>query len=127
MVSNTGQGWDSNHVGGIGLAANTTYFLVIDSTSTLSSLQVARTDSDSEDSGGAAGWSIADVLRVRDFHGTGTWFDDTDNTTLSFAVHGYARGGGPSPPPPVPVNAAPAATAVASGACASSRRSRWRP
>ncbi len=89
--------------GGIALAANTTYFLVIDSSESVTQVQVSRTDSDAEDSGGAAGWSIADRLHLRTFTETDdSWNADTvDNTTLQFAVYGYKKTPPPPPPPPV--------------------------
>lgn len=49
---------------GIDLAANTRYWLVLDVSTPNSSAEVRITDAgaDAEDSGGAAGWSIADTL-----------------------------------------------------------------
>ena len=87
--------------GGIDLAANTTYFAVID-VSDLGgggSVQVGTTTSDAQDSGAAAGWSIADGGHWRSpISSTGAW--RTSNSERQIAVHGYAKAGGTPPPPP---------------------------
>ena len=89
--------------GGIGLAANTTYFLVIDVTDDDSGTEITTTTSDAEDSGGAAGWSIADTIRFRSHLNVSAWTIETqDSKTLRFAVHGYAKTAPPPPPPPPP-------------------------
>ena len=75
---------------GIALAANTTYFVVIDTTSAgTGTVYRSLTLSDAEDSGGAAGWSIADS-RLRRAHAATTWLSSPH--ALKLAVHGR-RGG----------------------------------
>ena len=78
--------------GGIDLAANTTYFLVIDVTGSggggLGSVGVPLTSSNAEDSGAAAGWSIADTGLFRAFNTTGAW--STSQSSRKIAVYGYA-------------------------------------
>ncbi len=89
--------------GGIALDPGTAYFLVIDVTATDASTQLSPTSSNAEDSGGAAGWSIADNLRWRTWNSAGSWNTDTNNR-LRFSVHGYAK---TPPPPPPPVIESP--------------------
>ena len=68
---------------GTTLAASTTYYVVLDTTTTGS---IGYTNSDSEDSGGASGWSIGDS---RHFKGTGNW--KTASGTLRIRVNGVAN------------------------------------
>ena len=75
---------------GIALAANTTYFLVIDVTDSGGSTDLSLTNSDAEDSGAAAGWSVADAHRFRSWASTGSWNTDP-NYPLQFSVHGYEK------------------------------------
>ena len=91
--------------GGIALAANTTYFLVIDVTTVNGNTQPFRTNSNDEDSGGEADWSIANVLLWRAFANTGSW-GTFNNETLRFAVYGYKKTP-PRPPTPPPVIKSP--------------------
>ena len=78
--------------GGIALAANTTYFLMIDATAADSFTNLKLTKSNAEDSGGAAGWSIADSVRWRSYSATsGSWSTLSNDGALRFAVHGYAK------------------------------------
>ena len=49
---------------GVGLAANTRYFLVLTASNSGSNYTVEYTRSDSEDSGGETGWSIANESRI---------------------------------------------------------------
>ena len=58
---------------GIDLAANTTYFLVIDMSSNRGSSDLRSTDSNSEDSGNLAGWSIGNNTLRRQWNSTGAW------------------------------------------------------
>ncbi len=59
--------------GGIGLAANTVYFVVWDVSATGSgSGNIETTASDAEDAGAAAGWSIADIGLFRTWN-AGAW------------------------------------------------------
>ena len=77
--------------GGIALAADTAYFLVIDvAAQTSVPVNIVRTSSNAEDSGSAAGWSIADNHRTRTFNSAGSW-STPENDSLQFAVDGYAR------------------------------------
>ena len=73
---------------GIDLAANTTYFLLLDS-SVGGQLDVRNTDSDNEDSGGQSGWSIADGSVYRNRDNTGDWIDFGDSKKI--AIKGYAK------------------------------------
>ena len=75
---------------GIDLAAGTTYFVLVDS-STTDSNNLQNTVSDNEDSGGQSGWSIADgsVYRLRAI--TGSWTDFAQSKKI--AIKGYANGG----------------------------------
>ncbi len=76
--------------GGIALAANTTYFLVIDVTDTDSGTHLAVTGLNAEDPGGAAGWSIADESRYRNWNSAGSWSHEPGDK-MKFSVQGYAR------------------------------------
>ena len=80
--------------GGIALAANTTYFLVIDVSHAGALTAVSVTSSNAEDSGGAAGWSIADTHIHRGHTTTGAW--NSTSAPLRIAVDGYARSVSPS-------------------------------
>ena len=70
------------------LSASTTYHLVIDTTNVTEGLEAETTDSDAEDSGAAAGWSIAD-----DFLENigGNWQTYIYNSSLRIEVSGYAN------------------------------------
>jgi len=60
--------------GGINLAANTTYWIVFDSTSTgLATTALKNTNADTEDAGAASGWSIADTSHSRIATFSGGW------------------------------------------------------
>ena len=80
---------------GIDLAANTSYFLVVDisNASGISGLRV--TGSDSEDSGALAGWSIGDGVLSRGWNTTGAW--TTNAPTLKVSLGGVVKTG-PSVP-----------------------------
>ena len=81
---------------GIDLAANTTYHVVVDSSSANTS-NLQNTGSSSEDSGGQSGWSIANGSLFRDRLATiGQWqpFDDS----RKLAIKGYAKPPAPSKP-----------------------------
>ena len=59
---------------GITLAANTTYWAVIDiGGGPLGNNAIRNTASDAEDSGAASGWSIADDSRFRSWQTSGSW------------------------------------------------------
>ncbi len=68
------------------LDANTTYAVVLDSTSTTKVIRVRDTASDDEDTGGESGWSIADTRDIsKDFT---SWLNISG--TLMFAIKGTA-------------------------------------
>ena len=58
------------------LAANTTYFAVIEQSGATDNIRLTGTISNNEDTGGAAGWSIANE---RHFVSSGSWSDTTAN------------------------------------------------
>ena len=76
---------------GIDLAASTTYFVVIDSTQN-SNDGVRQTDSDDEDSGNAAGWSVGDSSFFRSRTSTGGW--SSWGQTKEIRIKGFAKGSG---------------------------------
>ncbi len=75
---------------GIDLAADTTYFVVLQSDDPSASNTYDRTNSDSEDSGAAAGWSIGDGSRFYTGSGNPTW-GTTSTLSWKIAIHGYAN------------------------------------
>ena len=70
---------------GIGLAANTTYFVVVDWTGG-GALSVMRTTSDAEDDGAATGWSLEDSSFN---HDGSVWQLDTQSRAFMIAVFGF--------------------------------------
>ncbi len=85
--------------GGISLAANTTYWLMVDvKTNEMTGTLVAYTDSNAEDSGALAGWSIADGLLGRSFPSTVTPWQSPSTSTVKLAVHGEVTGATAEPP-----------------------------
>ena len=78
---------------GIDLAASTTYFVVLESQDTSSS-GYRRTNSDSEDTGAATGWSIGDGS-LWDDDSTLDW-DQTSTTSWKLAIKGYAKTAAPA-------------------------------
>ena len=77
----------------IDLEASTTYFLVIDMDAGQSSSRVRLTGSDAEDSGGLAGWSIADDAGTRTASSTGAWTPNL--SSLKISLDGVSK---PRPP-----------------------------
>ncbi len=75
---------------GIDLDASTTYFVVLESTDTALIHHYRRTNSDSEDAGAAAGWSIGDGSLFYNGAGSPTW-SSTSSTSWMIAIHGYAK------------------------------------
>ena len=70
------------------LAASTSYFVVIDRvTVTSTAVSLTETNIDNEDTGGAAGWSIADLHHHDD---SGTWTPDPHGLTSQIVVKGTA-------------------------------------
>ena len=81
--------------GGIDLTANTIYFVVWDVSNTNSAAgELDTTSSDSEDSGAAAGWSIANNGGFRQFDAT-SWTTSADSRKI--AVHGTAKASNSAP------------------------------
>ena len=76
---------------GIDLAASTTYFVVVALSVEASAVSVGTTLSDSEDTGAAAGWSIANNGLFRAINSTDPWGSSTSARMI--AVYGYAKGG----------------------------------
>ena len=82
-VSSSDQTLTFTSSAGIDLAANTTYFLVIDLSSAESASLMRLTGSDSEDGGGQAGWSIGDGFSRRAWNTTGAWSTFASSMKLS--------------------------------------------
>ena len=92
---------------GIDLAADTTYLVVLVATAGATQhTRWANTNSDAEDSGGAAGWSIANNNRSR--FGSGSWSVNAGGNSYQLAVHGHAINH-----PPTVANAIPDQAATA--------------
>ena len=68
---------------GIDLSANTTYFLVLDLSRNLATSGIRATNSNNEDSGALAGWSIGNGLVYRAHAMTGAWFTNTPTPKIS--------------------------------------------
>ena len=88
---NTGLSTFTASGNGIDLAANTTYWLMIDVTadnSANTNLGIQRTDTNAEDSGGATGWSIGNTYKLRQYNVT-AWIDG--NEELKLEVHGSEK------------------------------------
>ncbi len=77
---------------GISLAASTTYWVVLDVSTSTTNVEVGVTNTDGEDGGGAAGWSIANDRRVRAVGQTSGWAG-IGNRPAEFrlAIEGYAK------------------------------------
>ena len=73
---------------GVGLAANTTYIVLVDSSAS-GERQVKLTASDDEDAGAAAGWSLGDTHRRSNI--TNPSGSSTDSHTVRLAIRGYAN------------------------------------
>ena len=76
---------------GIALAADTTYFVVLDSRETTMVFGIGLLTADAEDSGAAPGWSIADAAFARAWDSTGAWTANTSGNSAQIAVHGRAN------------------------------------
>ena len=77
---------------GIDLNASTTYVIVVDVTTTgAGGVEINNTASDTEDSGKATGWSIADTSLYRAWNTTGSWISFSQ--TRQIRVNGYAKSG----------------------------------
>ena len=75
---------------GFELAANTTYLVVIDSSSAIVNL-IGSTTSADEDDGRASGWSIENTALFRRWHSTGGWTESSDVRMIR--VNGFALTG----------------------------------
>ena len=76
---------------GIDLAASTTYFIVVDVSTSNGAFTIWNTGSDAEDTGGATGWSIGDSSLYRGFGSTGSWTTWAQSKKIS--VTGTVKGG----------------------------------
>ena len=76
---------------GIDLAASTTYFIVVDVSTSNGLFTIWNTNSDAEDTGGATGWSIGDSSLYRGFGSTGSWTTWAESKKIS--VTGTVKGG----------------------------------
>ena len=74
---------------GIDLAANTTYWLVLDMSASRNASSFRITNVHSDDSGALAGWSIADGSLTRGFASTGTW--TTNAASLKISLGGVSK------------------------------------
>ncbi|MCY4027251.1 MAG: fibronectin type III domain-containing protein, partial [Acidobacteria bacterium] len=78
---------------GLDLAANTTYFVVVDSSASFDGdTTLNLTPENSEDSGGASGWSIGDTGYLRAWGSTGPWGQNNPAVSLKIRVNGRAKG-----------------------------------
>ena len=71
---------------GISLAANTTYFILVDTSSQSSDHGLQNTNSDSEDAGAESGWSIGDSSLYRNHDNSGFWA--SDNRPYKIRING---------------------------------------
>ena len=76
---------------GIDLAASTTYFIVVDVSTSNGAFTIWNTGSDAEDTGGATGWSIGDSSLYRGFGSTGSWTTWAQSKKIS--ITGTVKGG----------------------------------
>lgn len=84
---------------GIDLAADTTYFVVVDATGGTEHTRWCETTSTGEEGSSAEGWSIANQHHTRS-NNTGNWF--TSSGPRRIRVRGYAKAAPPVQPPPPP-------------------------
>ena len=73
--------------GGVGLDSGTDYWVVVDVSTGDADTKMQLTNSDGEDSGAAAGWSVADVHRSRS-NGATTWDTSTSSSSAMMAIYG---------------------------------------
>ena len=76
---------------GIDLAVSTTYFIVVDVSTSNGAFTIWNTNSDAEDTGGATGWSIGDSSLYRGFGSTGSWTTWAESKKIS--ITGTVKGG----------------------------------
>ena len=75
---------------GISLSANTTYFFVLDLSDNFATSGIRATNSDNEDSGALAGWSIGNGLLFRGYAMTSAW--STNTPTPKISLGGLVKG-----------------------------------
>ena len=85
---------------GIDLDANTTYWVVIDSTAVDTRGTIWGTTGDAEDAGASPGWSIANAAVRRGAASTSStaWAQHPDGASLKMIMHGEARPVAAQPP-----------------------------
>ena len=76
---------------GIDLAVSTTYFIVVDVSTSNGAFTIWNTNSDAEDTGGATGWSIGDSSLYRGFGSTSSWTTWAESKKIS--ITGTVNGG----------------------------------
>ena len=76
--------------GGIELAANTTYWVLVDMTAGKNDATIHTTTSGAEDAGAAAGWSIANDTRFRGVNLPGWTVSASGARSLQIDIQGYA-------------------------------------
>ena len=69
------------------LSPSTGYFVLVQTTSDTDEVELSTTESDNEDSGAAAGWSIADTAHVQEDPGT-PWIAHDAGDTLKISIRG---------------------------------------
>ena len=74
--------------GGVGLDAETDYWVVVDVSTGDADTKMQLTSSDDEDTGAAPGWSVADVHRSRGNSAT-TWDASSSSSSVMLAIQGY--------------------------------------
>ncbi len=95
---------------GIDLDANTKYHVVLDVASTLST-RIHGTNSNDEDSGGLAGWSIGDIIKSRPAASTGSDWSTAGGGSMKIRLKGVTK----TPTLPTVSITPKAATAVTEG------------
>ena len=80
---------------GLPLTKNTTYFVVVDVTTSGSRVAISNTAADSEDTGGAAGWSIGDMGYLL----TTVWASQNDARRIAVRGHANSTGMGENTAP----------------------------
>ena len=76
---------------GIDLDASATYWFVIDPVASEAAVEIGTTQSDAEDAGAAADWSIGDTVLNRITTSTDWSSTQSNANALRVAIHGYAK------------------------------------
>ena len=84
----------NSFAGDVDLDADTTYYVVVDMEVGKSTIKLTATTHDGEDAGGAAGWSIGNLMHWRNRNNSGGWKQHSSGSSLMIVVNGYAK----SPP-----------------------------